>query len=635
MSNPFGFDFLKEEHLAANNDDYVNDDSPTKRKVRFAASEEEGGEDDGEDLDEDGRRRDRSDLEKQFDVIQFLQTHRSASRCFTPATIYEATGVDLSGDDENVAAMLARNPKVRIEEMVNPEYNESVLNDNNEQQQQLLLQPRIILAYGYQAKFNIQDKTGLLAQINRCKNGIRAKDLYDAYDGVIEDINSLVTGGEVISVANLENKDRTLFPRGEPFIVEMEGNINLVSLLPLQEVSPIKTDLDSSTTTTTTTTEDHHQEEKKQDPSSSPINTSTSNATPLLTDSKVVVSVIPSKEELLRLQARQEYRKRMQIENDHYVQSEVDLRRQVRRGEAVWVGGQWFRVSSAVRENVPLAEQPPRAQAPQSVTLRKELSKKNEIEGYVRTFTAEKVPLDAPLREESKTNLQLAKEARDYLQSLTGVKMRHNAHASWISGMISSSSGTSTTSPATTSTTTAGASSSGIIRKRPTKHLLTSHTTASSSNFGGTSGGGVSSSTAAATTASTNSGISAPPSLETIRQASSNPALAYSCARRHGCSTDIKEMYLATRADVPVDETDLYKLLVNYKLLDEGEAMRRPRMKRKTDAQANGKPKKRRYYERKNQRITNVHLVGTEMGAVLAQAAARQQQGKEVGDGGM
>jgi uncharacterized protein YkuJ len=48
-----------------------------------------------------------------------------------------------------------------------------------------------------------------------------------------------------------------------------------------------------------------------------------------------------------------------------------------------------------------------------------------------------------------------------------------------------------------------------------------------------------------------------------------------------------------------------------------------------------GRPKKRRYYERKGQRITNVHLENTELGQLLAAAAEKQAMGKSVGDGGM
>ena len=58
-------------------------------------------------------------------------------------------------------------------------------------------------------------------------------------------------------------------------------------------------------------------------------------------------------------------------------------------------------------------------------------------------------------------------------------------------------------------------------------------------------------------------------------------------------------------------------------------------MKRKQNVDNDGKPKKRRYYERKNMRRTNTHLDGTEIGAMLARAAEKQARGGQVGDGGM
>ena len=63
--------------------------------------------------------------------------------------------------------------------------------------------------------------------------------------------------------------------------------------------------------------------------------------------------------------------------------------------------------------------------------------------------------------------------------------------------------------------------------------------------------------------------------------------------------------------------------------------MRRQGMKRHGDANVggDGKPKKRRYYTRKNQKITNTHLDGTPEGAILALAMEQQNQGKSVGDG--
>ena len=114
-----------------------------------------------------------------------------------------------------------------------------------------------------------------------------------------------------------------------------------------------------------------------------------------------------------------------------------------------------------------------------------------------------------------------------------------------------------------------------------------------------------------------------------------DPSLYYIHARRHGCTKDVRQMFLATRADVPESEVVLHKLMIQHKLIDPGEPMRRPRMKLQSNLDNDGKPKKRRYYERKNQRMTNTHLIGHEIGAVLAKAADRQQQGKEVGDGGM
>jgi hypothetical protein len=94
-------------------------------------------------------------------------------------------------------------------------------------------------------------------------------------------------------------------------------------------------------------------------------------------------------------------------------------------------------------------------------------------------------------------------------------------------------------------------------------------------------------------------------------------------------------MYLATRTVVAESDRDLKQILLEHKLLDPSEQLRRPRLAKSTNVDNDGKPKKRRYYERKNQRMTNTHLEGTEIGAVLARAAEKQKQGKSVGDGGM
>jgi hypothetical protein len=93
-------------------------------------------------------------------------------------------------------------------------------------------------------------------------------------------------------------------------------------------------------------------------------------------------------------------------------------------------------------------------------------------------------------------------------------------------------------------------------------------------------------------------------------------------------------MYLSMKS-IPESDKELQELLVKHQLLEPGEQMRRPRLEKRQNVDNDGKPKKRRYYERKNQRMTNKHLEGTEIGAVLLRATEVQLQGKSVGDGGM
>jgi hypothetical protein len=583
MSNSYGFDFLRTEHVDKKppaddeDDEDEDDDDEPIRKI--------GSQPSASDLLADNERP-KSDLEKQFVVLQFLQENRASGRMFTPSQIYEAAGIDLAvdGEDENCAAMLARNPKVRVEEELNPDYNEEVDDDNK----------KTLLTYGYQAKFHMSEKTGLLAQINRCKNGIRATELYDAYEGVVEDINALVTGGDVVAVANPEDKDRTLFPRGEPFLVELEGNVTL------PDVPDVLKDL----------------------PSSKKFKSKIKNKSYI-----TINGLLPEYKSTLSEQEKKDLLK----EHSHFVETEVDTRQQMRRGEAIWVAGKWFRISSAIRRDLPLIEQPPRAQAPPSVTLHKELSKKNEVDGYVRPFEKSVFPLDNILTSECWANLQKAKELRDTLGTVTtqlkssmkssggarGIS-RHNQQA--LSGMTSSA-----------------------IRRRPTKHL---NAAAARRSTGVNSGHGMSSDNSALV-ATANGGVGngygkhgeevdTKALMEQFRDIQSDPILnSYSQARRHGCTTDIKTMYLQTIEDVPEDELDLYKMMIKHKLLEEHEPIRRPRLSKNSshDGQG-GKPKKRRYYERKNQRITNTHLVGTEMGSILAAAQVAAAQGKDVGNEG-
>merc|ERR1712194_395866 len=120
--------------------------------------------------------------------------------------------------------------------------------------------------------------------------------------------------------------------------------------------------------------------------------------------------------------------------------------------------------------------------------------------------------------------------------------------------------------------------------------------------------------------------------MSKLKEAALDPYLSlYSHARRHGCTKDVREMYFKTRSKVPQSEVDLNAALVQHKLLDHNEEMRRARLKKRNNM-VDGKPKKKRYYERKNQRMTNTHLEGTEIGAVLRRATEKQQQGQSVGD---
>ena len=126
--------------------------------------------------------------------------------------------------------------------------------------------------------------------------------------------------------------------------------------------------------------------------------------------------------------------------------------------------------------------------------------------------------------------------------------------------------------------------------------------------------------------------------MEEAKKAAEDPNLIYTRARRHGCTKDVRDLFLATRELIPnpEKEQDIHDLMIKYKLIDADEPLKRPRMSLKNQTlDENGKPKKRRYYERKGQRLTNTHLDGTEIGQALLAAAEKQSQGKSVGDGGM
>lgn len=589
MSNIYGFDFLRTEHTDAAARAGRVDATPAATPVVAAVASPQGGVADASN---------KTDLEKQFMVLRFLQTHRT-SGCLPPSVIYKSTGVDLSADNpanESVSKMLIKNPKVRVEEIPDPE------------------DPTVaILTYGYQAKFNnVRDRATLLAQINRCKNGVGIRDLSDAYDGVEDDLTALVTAGDVLAVANPEDKDRILFPRGEVFLVELDGHVGL----------------DPEVTDAVDTMIKEEEEDRKEKEKGDEVDANGERAY--------------KKEDVVKLakrRAQAERRRRLlNGERTCLLRTDVDPRKQIRRGEAVWVGGSWFRVSSAILKGEPLSKQPARAQAPPSVVLRKDLSKKNDPD-YIRPLTDRLLPVDRSLPLDAVRAVRDGKCARERLHGIAG-GMRGVTGGAGAQLLGSNAAPSNTDALAAQFASTVAAAVSGVHhggggRRRP----ASSSAAAKGGNQSTGSGGAGGANAGEPETHHVNPALAAQKramAVESARAAASDPSLSYLHARRHGCTKDVRDMFLATSEDVPESEVELHNLMVERKLVDENEPMRRPRMKKKNpNLDSDGKPKKRRYYERKNQRMTNIHLVGTEIGTVLAKAAEKQSQGKAVGDGGM
>lgn len=571
MANRFGFDFLRTEHNLANTSAASND-GLSSSSATPAPGYHRAPSNASNIIPNVSHK---SDLEKQADVLLFLRHHRS-SGCLPPSVIYKSLGIDLSdgGVDASVVTMLMNNPKVNVDQVPDPENPSLSMN-----------------VFGYRAKFStVRDKGTLLAQINRMKNGVKLSDLMDAYDGVEKDLQKLLTGGEILGVTNPEDKDKILFPRGESFLVELDGSIML-------ELAPMP-------------------------PEPKDKNDSMQNAV--------------YKGQVARMLHARRLHSRM-------IKTDVDPRMQIRRGEAVRIGGEWFRLSSAIREDVPLDKQPPRAQAPPSVVSMKDLSKKNEVDGYCRRFDSKNIPLDGMLSENGGiANVTKAKVARERLHAIAGGEGGTGGTGAGMRGVTGGASATLLSSFASEKNphTLGGVFAKSVAasfgmgragggmgaggRKRPTAKINIRRP--GDSGPGGAAGakGSRALDAEAVKTA-----------VENAKQAASDPSLSYSHAIRHGCTKDVRDMYLETLAEIPTSEVDLHKALVEHKLIEPGEKMIRPRMKRKANVDNDGKPKKRRYYERKNMRRTNTHLDGTDIGAMLAQAAEKQARGNAVGDGGM
>ncbi len=511
-TNAYGFDFLKSEHQLDGND------AAPPRPAYESFSSTRSMLSDVPDL---SAVRLMTTNEKIFIINNFLKAHRSAGY-LAPSVIFKSTGIDLIDRDADVARELERKENIAVEQVPDPE------------------NPSLMLStYAYQSKFShVRDRKSLVAQINSSKNGVRMSFLVDTYEGAHTDIWNLITAGDIIACENKELKDKILFPRGESFLVELDG---IVTVKNGAVVPP----------------------------------TSMSNGPTV---------------------------QRLANPSDYLVETDVDPTVQIRRGEAVSVGDQWFRVSSAVQEG-PLSEQPVRAQARLSAVsiLPLPADQRNELDGYLRPFNSKILPLDHPLAPYAKENLLKAKQSRDQLHKLAGARGLSGGVAAQLLSPLASS-----TNPSTLAQSFATGGSTNK-RKQPT-----------------------------AQKSSLIASEQAQKDAAAAQKAATDPSLAlYTHARRHGCTTDVRNMYLKTQELLPESEEDLHKLMVKHKLLDPSEAIRRPRLERKPNVDNDGKPKKRRYYERKNQRMTNVHLVGTEIGNILEAAKEKQQQGKNVGDGGM
>lgn len=570
-ANSYGFDFLRVEHNLGGDDyaifDGTADDDGLDGAAAVTSSFNTNNIPSSSSGEVDASHK--SNLEKQADVLVFLRQHRS-SGCLSPAIIYKALGIDLSegGKDVAIVNMLAANPKVIIE----------IVPDTTN--------PNIPMnTFGYRSKYsNVKDRVTLLAQINRMKYGIRWNDLVDAYDNVEHDLQGLLRSGEILGIANPEEKDRILFPRGESFLVELDGCVTLQQQQTMTSgmARPVP-------------------EQYLNDP-------------------------------VGYARAFEAYQNQSQKTIQHQTRligTDIDPRVQIRRGEAIRVGGEWFRVSSEIRPDLPISKQPPRAQAPCSVVSLKDLSRKNDVDGFCRKFDASTIPLDGPLGEQTGlANLVKAKAAREQLRSTAA-----GVPTALLSSFATEKSPSLLVANLAKSVASSlgGGAMEGGDRKRPSAKIGIHRL----SGDGGNRGVGSSAAAAGGAARGKFDAEAVKVAVENVRRAASNPSLSYSHAIRHGCTKDVREMFLETLSSIPESEVDLHKLLLEHKLIDPGEKLVRPRMKRKSNIENDGKPKKRRYYERKNMRRTNLHLDGTEIGAILAMAAERQALGNSVGDGGM
>ena len=538
-SNQHGFDFLNAEHTL--NDDGQQHDNYDSSQQRTAPPVF-----DTTDMEAIASAHSKPDLEKQFDILAFLKKHRGA---LAPSLIYHCTGIDLESDVK-VAEILQKNPKVKKEFIPDPE-NASLQ----------------VVHYAYQPKYpDIQDRNSLLAQINKMHNGVPVRDLEDSYyAGIENDIETLITAGDVIAVQNTDDKVKILFPRGKAFYVELDGLLSVPD-------SPQKAAgaANPSEVSSAATTQSPMPKEKKSPKMGS------------------------------RKRKFEPHRNGHNPEDNgqiYGVDTDVDPREQIQRGEAICVGGQWFRVSSDIHQ--PTRAQ---AQAPLSVVSRANTSKRSKAsDRYVRPFEAKHVPLDHALSDSAQQNIRAARQAREKLPKL--------GHGRRVTGQLT---GSSAHASNPTKLEAPLATAPNYLNQRPP--------TRAANLFGPSNPRPQQQHHLSAALSKT----------AELEKAAADAALAqYSHARRHGCTLDVRSLYLDTRSAVPESDDDLQQLLVQHKLLEPNEPMRKPRLaKTGSDVDNDGKKRKRRNHERKKQRlVTNKHLEGTEIGALLMRWLADNQAG--------
>lgn len=78
----------------------------------------------------------------------------------------------------------------------------------------------------------------LKEQIKRSRNGILFDDIKDCYPDILNDVKSLIIGGElVIACKNKEKKSFVIYPRGKAFLTKLSGNVTGVKTSNLLKTS--------------------------------------------------------------------------------------------------------------------------------------------------------------------------------------------------------------------------------------------------------------------------------------------------------------------------------------------------------------------------------------------------------------